>query len=157
MDFTKKNTCGLDLYGSGQRSAGPAQIIGCGAQGRHPIRLSDRARPSAEAGAEGVRANPSRSIKSRSTAGGRLLRAGRPELDGTLGRPGGSGGASGGPPQRRRAVEATRRSTATSAVGGNGGLIPGRKTCMAVVDELAQVLQRVSVPVFLGQGKGRVS
>jgi hypothetical protein len=53
-------------------------------------------------------------------------------------------------------VEATRCSTATSAVGGNGGLIPRRKTCMAAVDELARVLQRVGVLAFLGQGKGRV-
>jgi hypothetical protein len=72
----------------------------------------------------------------------------------------GSGAHRGSPTdvlRRLREVEATRRSTETSAVGGNGGLIPGRKTCMAAMDELARVLQRVGVPVFLGQGKGRVS
>jgi hypothetical protein len=33
----KKNSHGLDLNGSGQRSAGPAQIIGRSVQDRHPI------------------------------------------------------------------------------------------------------------------------
>jgi hypothetical protein len=50
-----------------------------------------------------------------------------------------------------------RWTTARSERGGTGGLNPGRKTCMAAVDELARVLQRVGVPAFLGQGKGRVS
>jgi hypothetical protein len=58
-----KKNCGLDLYGSGQRSAGPAQIIGHGAQGSYPIRLTDRARPSAEAGAERVWGDAGRQIK----------------------------------------------------------------------------------------------
>jgi hypothetical protein len=40
--------------------------------------------------------------------------------------------------------------------GGSGGLVLGRKTCMAAVEELARVLQRVGVPAFLGHGKGRV-
>jgi hypothetical protein len=35
-------------------------------------------------------------------------------------------------------------------------LVLGRKTCMAAVEELAWVLQRVGVLVFLGHSKGRV-
>jgi hypothetical protein len=69
----KKNSCGLDLYGSGQRSARPAQIIGHGAQGRHPIQLIDRARPFAEVGAKPVWVNTGRMIRSWSTAEGYLL------------------------------------------------------------------------------------
>jgi hypothetical protein len=35
-------------------------------------------------------------------------------------------------------------------------LVPGKKICMMAVEELARMVQRVIVMVFLGHSKGRV-